>query len=40
MKYHVVAYIPHPEAFDQNFLQLFDIIFLMRQNKTTLETGL
>ena len=33
----MVAYIPDPEAFVHNFLQVLDIIFLIGQNKNTLE---
>ena len=32
----MVAYIPDPEAFVQNFLQILDIVFLIGQNKNTL----
>ena len=36
MKCHTAAYIPDPEAFVQDFIQLFDIISYIGQNKNTL----
>ena len=32
----MASYIPHPEAFVHNFLQVIDIVLLMGQNKNTL----
>ena len=37
MKGHRAAYILHPEAFVQDFLQLVDIISWIGQNKNTLD---
>jgi len=37
MKCHMAAYISHPEAYVQNFIQLVDIISWMGQNKNTLR---
>jgi len=39
MKYHMAAYILHPVAFVQDFLQLVDIISWIGQNKNTLVMG-
>ena len=36
MKCHMAAYILHPEAFVQDFLQLVDIVSWIGQNKNTL----
>ena len=37
MKCHFAAYILHPEAFVQDYLQLVDIISYIDQNKNTLR---
>jgi len=36
MKCHMASFIPHPEAFVHNFLQVIDIILKIGQNKNIL----